>query len=79
MKIFNYQLSIVNLKIIIPLLMLFLIVLGCQLSVEKPSRDGTGNMAIKIVREGLITSSWYARSFWQPFDEEKREEWENAV
>ncbi len=38
-----------------------------------------GNMAIKIVREGLITSSWYARSFWQPFDEEKREEWENAV
>jgi hypothetical protein len=48
MKISNCQLSIVNFKIIIPLLLLLLMVLGCQLSVEKPSRDGTGNMAIKI-------------------------------
>ncbi len=33
---------------VIPLLLLLLIVLGCQLSVEKPSREGTGPMAIII-------------------------------
>ncbi len=38
-----------------------------------------GNLAIRVLREGLVTPYWYARSFWQPFDEEKREEWEKDV
>ncbi len=47
MKIFNFQLSIVNFTILTPLLLLALIVFGCQ-KVEKPVRDGTGPMAIII-------------------------------
>ncbi|MEE9611574.1 MAG: hypothetical protein V3W19_09995 [Desulfatiglandales bacterium] len=33
-----------------------------------------GNSLVRIVREGLVTPGWYARVFWQPLDEEKREE-----
>ncbi len=38
-----------------------------------------GNLAIRVVREGMIGPRWYHRLFWQPFDEEKREEWQEAV
>ena len=38
-----------------------------------------GSMSIRIVPEGRCTSNWYHRLFWRPLDEEKREEWENAV
>lgn len=34
-----------------------------------------GNTHIRVVREGLVGPRWYARVFWQPFDEEKRVEW----
>lgn len=38
-----------------------------------------GNTLVRIVRVGMVTSRSYSRSFWQPLDEERREEWQNAV
>lgn len=38
-----------------------------------------GKMSIRIIRVGTVGPRWYHRLFWQPLDEEKREEWENAV
>ncbi len=38
-----------------------------------------GNTLVRIIRVGMVTPREYHRSFWWPLDEEKREEWQNAV
>ncbi len=38
-----------------------------------------GRLAVRVLREGTVGPRWYHRLFWHPYDEEKREEWQNAV
>ncbi len=38
-----------------------------------------GKLAVRIIPEGRVGSRWFHRLFWQPFDEEAREEWQDAV